>query len=420
MLATDTTILHVKHLLNLLTLLFILTCVGCNSISNDRYVIPSEFEEQEYIWLSWYETGFLGGEPFYTTIVNAVKEIHPYVKVKLFYGPLLNYNNEQMQERIYDVLLRNNIDTSKIELFYNDKPFGAIQDPGPVFLRNEKGELAVADFRYTHHDKRSEEIDRNVAKQMKLPFISFPMFSEGGGWQTNGEGTMLLVESVELDRNKNMTKEQIEKEYKRVLGVKKIIWLKRGTKEEEWGKLNNGIYGIGTGGHIDAFCRFVNTHTVLLAEVPAKDTVGNEISKESLRRMEENYKILKQSTNQDGKPFEIIRLPAGPLMTKKVDYKSLTAAEQSWFDNVTADSVEFYLATGYMNFVIANKVIVTARFWKEGLPDELKEKDELAKQLLEKAFPERKVVQIDCIPLHHDGAGLHCHSRNEPKNHINL
>ena len=45
-----------------------------------------------------------------------------------------------------------------------------------------------------------------------------------------------------------MTKTQIEEEYKRVLGITKIIWLKNGLKEEEWGKLENGIYGIGTGG----------------------------------------------------------------------------------------------------------------------------------------------------------------------------
>ncbi len=404
-----------KYLLLFLILFSLLSNIGCDSAANKNYLIPSEFEEQEYIWLSWNETGFLGGEPFYSTILQAIKEIHPQQKVKVFYGPQLNYNKEQLQARIYHVLLHNSVDTSAIELFYNDPGFGAIQDPGPVFIRNDKGEFAVADFKFLHPDERAEAIDRNVAKQMNLPVISSSMISEGGAWQTNGEGTMLLVESVELDRNKTMTRSQIEEEYKRVLGVTKIIWLKKGPKEEEWGKLENGKYGIGTGGHIDEFCRFVNANTVLLAAVNEKDTAGNEIATETFHRMEENYRILKQSTTQDGKPFDIIRLPAGPLMTKKMDYKSLTTVEQSWFNNVMTDSVEFYLATGYMNFVIANKAIVTASLWKEGLPAGLKETDEQAKQILEKAFPGRKVVQIDCMPLHHDGAGLHCHSRNEPK-----
>jgi agmatine deiminase len=343
-----------------------------------------------------------------------MKEITPFVKVRLFYGPQAGYDKEQMAGRIYEKLVEYKIDTSRITLYYNDKPYGAIQDPGPVFLRNQKGEIALADFNFIHPDKRSEAIDRNVAAKLQLPVIASEMVSEGGAWQTNGEGTMLLVESVELDRNPTMTKLQIENEYKRVLGVTKLIWLKNGLKEEEWGKLQNGKYGIGTGGHIDEFCRFVNANTVLLAAVEAKDTVGNEISKASYLRMEANYQILKKSTTADGKPFEIIRLPTGPSMTEKLDYKSLTKEEQSWFSDVTSDSVEFYLATSYMNFVIANEVIVTAYFWKEGLPLNLRERDEQAKQILEKAFPGRKVVQIDCMPLHHDGAGLHCHSRNQP------
>ncbi len=45
---------------------------------------------------------------------------------------------------------------------------------------------------------------------------------------------------------------------------------------------------------------------------------------------------------------------------------------------------------------------------------ELKLRDELANKILQKAFAGRKVVQIDCMPLHHDGAGVYCHLRNEP------
>jgi agmatine deiminase len=388
--------------------------ISCSAPEKKKFFIPAEFEPQEFIWLSWMESGFLGGDPFYTTIVQAIKEIHPHVKVKIFFGPQLQYNKEQMQQRIYEVLLKEKIDTSKIELFYNEKAFGAIQDPGPVFLLNENKEMAIADFRYNHPDMRSGQIDQNVAKEMKLPLISSEIISEGGAWQTNGKGTMMLVESVELDRNKNMNKQQIEDEYKRMLGVTSIIWLKNGLKEEEWGKLENGIYGIGTGGHIDEFCRFVNDSTVLLAEVDEKDTINNPVSKESYVRMEYNYSILKQSKTANGRSIKIIRLPAGPVMSKKVLYKNLNQDEQSWFDDVTTDSVEFYLATGYMNFIIANEVVVTAKFWKEGLPESFKERDAEAKAVLEKAFSGRKIVQIDCMPLHHDGAGLHCHSRNQP------
>jgi agmatine deiminase len=396
-------------------LFFLFIIIGCSSQDNDKFKVAAEFDEQEFIWFSWLESTWLNGEALYLPILEAIKEIHPYTKVKIVYSPHLDYNREQLQSRIYGVLINSAIDTSRVELFYNEIPIGAIQDPGPVFLRNGNGEMAVADFQYQQGFLLSGNLDKNVGKQMNLRIIPSTLVSEGGAWQTNGEGTMLLVESVELDRNKTLTKEQIENEYKRVLGVEKIIWLKKGCKEEEWQKLENGKYGIGTGGHIDEFCRFVNPSTVLLAKVSEVDTTGNEISKESYRRMEENYEILKQSTILDGKPIKIIRLPVGPLIVDKVSYKSLSKDEQSWFENVTNDTIEYYLASGYMNFVIANKIVVSAKFWKEGLPEELKRKDEEAKLILEKAFPNRKIVQIDCLPLHHEGAGLHCYSRNEPR-----
>ncbi len=398
----------------IITISFLTLNCNDNLTNKPGYTIPAEFEPQEFIWFSWKENGFLGGAPFYTTIVNAIEAIHYRTRVKLLYGPQQGFNRQEMQKRIWNVLSDRKIDTSRIELFYNEKAFGAIQDPGPVFLKSMDGGLAVADFKYLHPDSRSEAIDRNVAREMNLPAIASTMVSEGGAWQTNGRGTMLAVRSVEFDRNKNMSQQQIEDEYKRVLGVKKIIWLNEGLKEEEFGLLEDGKYGIGTGGHIDEFCRFVNSTTVLLTEIPAEDTINNKIMKSSYERMEEAFTILSNSTTYEGEALKIIRLPAGPIITRILPTKDLNKEERSWFDNLASDSVEFYLTTGYMNFVIANDVVVTSKYWKEGAPIQLKQLDEKAKTILKSAFPSRKIVQIDCMPLHHDGAGLHCHSRNQP------
>jgi agmatine deiminase len=400
--------------ITILIICFILT-ICCTNPDDISFTVTSEFEEQEYIWLTWVETGFLGGESFYFTALKAMKEITPYCKVSLFYGLQLNYSKQDLEKRILEKILNANIDTSRVKLFFNEQYFGAIQDPGPIFLRNAKGQFALADFKFSHPDQRTELIDKNIASKLNLPTISSNMTSEGGAWQTNGKGTLLLVESVELDRNKSMKKEQIEAEYKRVLGVKKIIWLKNGPKEEEWGKLENGKYGIGTGGHIDEFCRFVDEKTILLAEVVNTNKQEDEISTESHRRMEENFEILKRETDQDGNSFRVIRIPAAELMTKKLAYSDLSEVEKTWFEDVTTDTVEFYLATSYLNFVIANGVVVSQKYWAEGMPEKLRLKDEEAKRILEEAFPKRKVVQIDCMPLHHDGGGLHCHSKNQPR-----
>ncbi|MBK8507089.1 MAG: hypothetical protein IPL46_35905 [Saprospiraceae bacterium] len=42
-------------------------------------------------------------------------------------------------------------------------------------------------------------------------------------------------------------------------------------------------------------------------------------------------------------------------------YKNLSKDEQSWFDQVTTDFRRIYLATGYMNFNVANQVVVAGK-----------------------------------------------------------
>jgi agmatine deiminase len=388
---------------------------GCSAPPKEQYVVQAEFTEQAYIWMWWIESGFLGGDPFCNTILDAMKAITPHVKIRLLYGPQLAFNHAQMRERIIRRLLENNIDTARVEFMPGDKAYASIQDPGPVFLKNKRGEFAIADFRFSHPDTTTESIDRNIAKALHLPTVPSPMISEGGAWQTNGKGTLLLVEAVELDRNATMTKNQIEDEYKRVLGVTKIIWLKKGAKEEEWGLMDNGIYAIGTAGHIDEFCRFADARTILLAEVYPEDTLQNALAAETFRRMEENKRILAGATDQDGKPFTILRAPTALLMSKKIATDGLSASEMFYLQNTKQDSAAFYLTTGYFNFIIANHVVVTSRYWKAGLDTTFRARDEAAKAALQKAFPGKEIIQIDCMPVHHDGAGLHCHSRSQPR-----
>jgi agmatine deiminase len=93
------------------------------------------------------------------------------------------------------------------------------------------------------------------------------------------------------------------------LGVKKIIWLKKGLAEDD---------NI-TSGHINEIARFASSNTILLARVMPGDRYANNFSKESYIRMEENYNILKNSADQDGRPFRIIRVPMPPTLYNVAD-----------------------------------------------------------------------------------------------------
>jgi agmatine deiminase len=132
--------------------------------------------------------------------------------------------------------------------------------------------------------------------------------------------------------------------------------------------------------------------------------------------MERNFEILRQARDQDGKKLRILRVPSPDLLTATADFDRLSPVERSWFEGAAAgEKIEYYLPAGYLNFIIANGVVVTARLYEEGRSESFRETDRLAKEALERAFPKRRIVQVGVTPLLHDGAGLHCHSRNQPR-----
>ena len=70
---------------------------------------------------------------------------------------------------------------------------------------------------------------------------------------------------------------EIEREHLRVHGASKIIWLEQGPKEEEAGRLGNGRWGIGTGGHVDEFARFADERTHSSGVITAMDSRGDPV-----------------------------------------------------------------------------------------------------------------------------------------------
>lgn len=395
-------------------------------VSQPAYRAPSEFEPQEYIWLTWIERGWLGGTPFSDVSLEVIRAITPQVRVRLLFSSLTTEDPSYFgphrlspaaaEERLRGRLVREGIDLSRVELIYHPQPVGAIQDPGPFFLRSAGGALAIADYAFDHPSPGIEALDRDIAARLGLPTVRSKVVSEGGGRQVNGRGTLLLVESVELPRNPTMSRDEIEREHRRMHGATNVIWLKQGPADEELGRLvGDNRWGIGTGGHVDVFARFADERTILLAEVDEKQRKSSPIARETHRRMEENFRILSAARDERGLPFRVLRVPVPDLMTATVSYDSLSPIERSWFEGAKpGEDIEFYLPGGYLNFIIANGVVVTARYWREGMAESQRVKDQQAREALEHAFPGRRIVQIDAVALNYDGGGLHCYSRNQP------
>jgi agmatine deiminase len=66
------------------------------------------------------------------------------------------------------------------------------------------------------------------------------------------------------------------------------------------------------------------------------------------------------------------------------------------------------LDTDYMNWLVANTIVVTISFGDV-------EADAAAKTQLEEWFPGREVVLLPILQSWYDGGGVHCHTNDQPK-----
>ncbi|MBK7308282.1 MAG: agmatine deiminase family protein [Chitinophagaceae bacterium] len=159
------------------------------------------------------------------------------------------------------------VNLDSIQFLTSSTEFSYAQRDGIIFLKNGIGEKKLVNFgwnmygwyfdttikNYIDKDKIKRELYNSVQlKAFPYPVITSFMVNEGGAIETNGKGTILQVESVNMQRNPTMSKELQEAELKKVLNVKKIIWLKEGAAEDPFGYgtlITENYFGIGVKGH---------------------------------------------------------------------------------------------------------------------------------------------------------------------------
>lgn len=388
----------------------------------------AEFEPTEAVWLLWSNYDHKKGYSNHQVSLNIIKALLPHTKVKLVCA------NDSIYQTVLPKLPTKALKTKQLEVIILPYQEFWARDMGPAFIiKNEH--LAIADFNFngwgysTTTDsmtRRDEKLDEKIADFMKIPILSTDMITEGGDHEVNGKGTLIVTESVEKTRNPTMTTEQIEAEFKRLLGAKKIIWLKKGLYEDDnttiqrlTNKDNEKVYNpLTTNGHVDEYIRFVNPTTVLLAEVDS--TEHDPISIENRKRLEENHQILKAATDHDGHPLSIVRMPLPKhtfisLQTGDGVYdiiSSFTYKDGSIFPK--GKPVKIITASSYLNFLIANDAVLMPTYWKEGTSLDIKKRDAEAKAVLQKVFPNKKIIPIDALAVNIGGGGIHCITRNQP------
>ena len=396
--------------------------------TEDSFTLPGEFEPIESVWLAYPCYDNLAGRPISAVQGAMIKALAP--------GQYIDLLVQDAADRVKAEQWVASLDIPEGKVRYHTIPHTDVwvRDMGPIFLSNRKGGLQIADFGFNEWSYSNptdpdamvdERVDRLVARELELPIVRSSLISEGGDRESNGRGTLLTTEAVELQRNPGMTKEQITDELKRVCNVQNVVWLKQGLADDDltyYGPLPNGKLPVmTTGGHIDEYARFADPHTILLAEVSEDERDADPVDAITYKRMETNYDILSHAVDQDGQPFTIVRVPiAEPIevtVTEKDPiYQKL--AELEYANGYTfkkGEPVTIVLAASYMNFLIANDVILVPAYWKEGRSERMKEKDARVQQIFEKAFPNRAIVRINPENVNAGGGGLHCISQQMPK-----
>jgi agmatine deiminase len=328
------------------------------------YRMPAEWEPHAATWLSWPRREGISFPDSFDRVMPALREmIAALIESE---NVCINVCNGAHEAEARAVL--EDVDLARVTFYRIPTNEPWCRDHGPIFLtRKADPKLAIVDWDYNAWGNKyppfdlDEVVPTRVAEILKAPLFYPKMILEGGSIDVNGAGALLTSESCLLNKNRNpnLSREEIEKRLRDFLGVKEIFWL------------GEGIEGDDTDGHVDDLARFVSQTKVV--------TVIEENSADA------NYKPLQENLDR--------------LRRMKIDIEVLPMPKK-----IVREGMR--LPASYANFYIANKVVLVPTFADSA--------DETALSILEKCFPSRRVVGIDCRELIWGLGTFHCLTQQQP------
>ncbi|WP_439681224.1 agmatine deiminase family protein [Embleya sp. MST-111070] len=250
------------------------------------------------------------------------------------------------------------------------------RDIVPVFVE-DGGTVAGVDLNFNGWGNKQRHgndgrVARSVLAHYGVPRNQAPLVAEGGSFETDGHGTLLVTESsvVNDNRNPGKSRQQIEDGLKQTLGVTRVVWF-AGVRGEDI-----------TDAHVDCLVRYAASGAVLL------DTAFPGGPADSWSRAGDQARsVLKTAVDARGKPFEVVDLP------------------QPDPDLITGRGDAF--VSSYANFYVANGALFMPRFGD-------KRADDRARQIFRDHFPGRDVVPVPIDAIASGGGGIHCATHDQP------
>ncbi|BAU86299.1 agmatine deiminase [Streptomyces laurentii] len=335
------------------------------------YRMPAEWTPHERTWMAWpspnptfaNDAELAGARAAWATVARAVRRFEPVTMVVAPGGAdsaraLLGDDVELLECGLDDAWMR---------------------DIGPTFVTDEYGRLAAVDWVFNGWGRQGwarwqydAAVARHVADAAGVPLLGSDLVNEGGAIHVDGEGTVLLTDTVQLGegRNSDWSREEVEREIHAKLGTTKAIWLPHGLTAD---------YGLfGTRGHVDIVATFARPGTVLVHSQQDPDHPDHERSRLYVD-------LLRGATDAQGRPLEVVEVLA-PTVLKDED----------------GDWVDY----SYINHYLCNGGVVLCAFDDPH--------DEIAAGILRRLYPEREVVLVDARPIFAGGGGVHCITQQQP------
>jgi len=397
-------------------------------VGNGDFTFPPEWGAHEAVWMGWGSRGDPHPEnlvPLWTEVIGALT---PHVQVKLVAG------SEESAADAREKLAAADVDLDKVTFVVQPWTDYWYRDFGPLFITDGE-EKKIAEFRWAYYGfpwpyadnggMRNEGIDRGLAETYGWGAVTSDFIAEGGGLDVTSDVLVTYEDAARL-RNPGKSLQEIEAEYLRLYGKKKVIWLSRAPISDRVfaGPKVANFYGWGANGHVDEYVRFVSDDTVLVAQVPERERDANALLRLDHEILTENMEELRRARTVDGEPFNVIPVPM-PDITALMDTRTLTEedfipGEQGWDprsiyrDFEPGDEIHFVPAASYQNFLVTNGVVLVAAYWREGLPEHIRDTDEEMRRILAEQFPDREIVQINPLAINWSGGGIHCITQQEP------
>ena len=335
------------------------------------YMMPAEWAPQDRIWMAFPCEGYTLGESeaarhearsTWAAVAHAIAEFEP---VTMVVDP-----GSRAEAKRY---LSESIEV--IEAPLND---AWMRDMGPTFVHEADGSVAAVDWVFNGWGAQEwaqwdldAEIGRFVAHAAGTRVISSALVNEGGGIQVDGEGTVLLTDTVQLDpgRNPTVTREQVEAEMARTLGATHAVWLPRGlTRDSE---------KFGTRGHVDIVAAITSPGRLLLHTQRDESHPDFVVCKQIRAALDGTH-------DAAGREWEITEMPAPATLTDA----------EGWVDY------------SYINHLVVNDGVIACSYADDN--------DRDAVAILEEQYPGRRVVSVDARPLFERGGGIHCITQQQP------